>query len=760
MTKSTNNSRNSVLVITSYPPRECGIASYSKDLNDVINQKFGSSFSLKVCAIEKKEVRSTYPKEVINRLDSSELEDYFRLAEEINNDDTIKMVFVQHEFGLFGGDYGEYLNHLITLLKKPVIITFHTVLSNPEKKRKAIVSTMCYSCKEIVVMTKHSSDVLQNEYGISESKISIIPHGSHIIPWKNKHLIKQVYQFENRLVLTTFGLLGPNKSIETALDALPNIIKQFPTVIYLILGKTHPEIVLNEGEVYRNSLEKKIEVLGLEKHVMFINKYLELPELLEYLHLTDIYLFTSKDPCQTVSGTFTYAMSCGCPIISTPIPHAFEMLKDNMGRIVDFNSPDQFSKATIQLLEDEELREQMAKNAFHQTRNSVWENSAISHAKLFHTYCGSIKSLDYAIPEIKLEHLYSLTDDIGMIQFSDICYPDINSGYTLDDNARAMITMCMHYDLTRDQSDLKYIFKYLSFIECCQQTNGDFLNYVDKENQFHLQNELTNLEDSNGRAIWALGMLISFQHILPVNMVEKAKFIIDKSLLMVDQLQSPRAMAFTIKGLYFFHKTNSNGQVINQINNLSNKLMELYKTASTQNWAWFEGYLTYANSVLPESMLYAYLATNNLEYKLIAHLSFDFLLSCVFIDGIFKPISNASWYHQGSFPNKYGEQPIEASYMIQALNLFRTETNEPTYLNKIEVIFSWYLGNNHLNKIIYNPKTGGCYDGLEEHNVNLNQGAESTVCYLIARFIVENIRKEKNNDNKKLIHMNLNLNLV
>ena len=733
----TRNQQNEVLFVTSYPPRACGIATYSKDLIDTVQKKF-SSFSINVCALEEGHTIRDYPENVKYIFRTHDKEAYIEMGEQINSDDAVKMVFIQHEFGLFGGEYGEYLLQFLYTLNKPISATFHTVLPNPDERRRRIVQAIVNTCDKIVVMTKCSSEILQEEYGVSEEKISVIPHGTHIVEWKNKAGIKRAYQLDRRLVLSTFGLLSSNKSIETALDAMPEIVNQFPNVLYLILGKTHPGVARHEGEAYRQFLEAKVEELGLQDNVHFVNKYLELRKLLEYLLLTDIYLFTSKDPHQAVSGTFAYAMNSACPVISTPIPHAKEMLSDNAGVIIDFQSPTQLANAAIRLLGNPELREEMGRNAFSQTRTTVWENIAIAHAKLFNQI-GMKNILSWQLPKIHLEHIYSLTTNFGMIQFSDIWNPDVNSGYTLDDNARAMIALCMHYHQTENPEDFELISTYLNFIEYCQQSNGKFLNYVDKDREFSVQNGYTNLEDSNGRAVWALGVLIAHGYILPAPLVVKAEAIFEKAICHIPEIESPRAIAFVIKGLYFYQST-GNERIKEIIDQLAAKLVDKYHVVSDNNWKWFEDYMTYANSTLPEAMLYAYLATGNSSYKLIAHISFEFLLSHLFIDGKIKVISNRGWYHKGINPNQHGEQPIDVSYTIQALDIFYKVFKDDAYREKMEIAFSWFLGNNQLDQILYNPLTGGSYDGLEEDGVNLNQGAESSVCYLIARLTMEKVK--------------------
>ena len=344
-------SKPTILFITSFPNRECGIATYCEDLLKSIQDKFGHSFDLQVCALESDEKIFDYPDCVKYVLKTSDLSNYYDLAQIINDDIHINLVFIQHEFGLFGGQFGDYFIQLLALINKPVITTFHTVLPNPNFKLKNVVHALAALTDKIVVMTKKSATILQNEYNISNDKIEVIQHGTHLISSQKTIEKTDKNYFDNRYVLSTFGLLGANKSIETALDALPDIIIKFPTVLYLIIGKTHPEIIKTEGEKYRTFLEQKVISLGLQNNVLFINKYLPLNELLSYLQRTTIYLFTSKDRFQAVSGTFAYALASGCPVISTPIPHAKEMLKNGTGVIVDFENTRQLNRQVVVIVE-------------------------------------------------------------------------------------------------------------------------------------------------------------------------------------------------------------------------------------------------------------------------------------------------------------------------------------------------------------------------------------------------------------------------
>lgn len=726
-----------LLFITSFPPRECGIATYTQDLIHVIENKFGNSFSIKVCALETKEETFLYEDKVSYVLDTTDPAKYPLLAREINQNQQIKIVVIQHEFGLFNSPGGNYFLPFLQSLTKPVIIVFHTVLPRPDDIFKARVKSIAAACKSVIVMTNTSKGVLEHDYGIPVEKIEVIAHGVHLVSNNSKEFLKEKYGLKGHKVLSTFGLISSGKGFETTLDALPEIIKTHPEVIFLAIGKTHPGVIQSEGEKYRTMLEEKVISLHLEKHVRFINEYLDLPVLLEYLRLTDIYLFTSTDPNQAVSGTFSYAMSCGCAVISTPIPQAREMLDENTGIIIDFQHAGQLAAGVIRLLNDEPLRKKINLNTLRKIAPSAWENSAINHALLFEKTLGRESSLLYSLPVLNLDHLKHSTTDCGLIQFSKINQPDISSGYTLDDNARALIAMGMHFELTGEKSDIDLINIYLDFIGYCLQPDWTFLNYVDKDKQFTPQNQETNLEDSNGRAVWALGYLISLKGLLPGEITSKAEMLLERSLLHTIHMHSTRAMAFAIKGLYYHQKAIKSTQKLDLVKILADRLVQMYKHESEKKWEWFEGYLTYANSLMPESMLYAWLMTGEAVYKDIAVKSFGFLLSQTFNENGIAVISNNDWLQKGEEAAQYGEQPIDVAYTIIALSEFYDVFKDENYRLKMVTAFNWFLGENHMHQIIYNPATGGCYDGLEEFNVNLNQGAESTVSYLIARLTME-----------------------
>lgn len=723
-----------VICITTYPPRECGIATFAQDQIRAILSKFEESYSIKICAVESDTEKHNYDRyqEVEYVLNTSDISAFTTLTKELNSNPEVDLVLVQHEFGLYAEQEEAFLQ-MLEQFRIPVILIFHTVLSKPVPAIYQCVNRMIAACTYLVVMTQNSRRILMCEYQVNEDKIRVIPHGTHLVSFKDKKKLKEFYQLSGRRVLSTFGLLSSGKSIETTLEALPTIVKSNPTVIFLIIGKTHPGVVKVEGEKYRHLLEEKIKELHMEEHVLFVNQYLELPVLLEYLQLTDVYLFTSSDPNQAVSGTFVYAISCGCPIIATPIPHALELLSDNSGIIFNFKDSGELAAAANRLLANEKLRTKMKLIGLQKTAATAWENVAISYMLLFQETGKIVEEPIYSLPPVNTFHVRRMSRQCGIIQFSKGNRPDSSTGYTLDDTARALIAMCQVIVTGQGEAKEKYIKTYLNFIRYCQQSDGSFLNYVDRDGVFTPQNQEVGLEDSNGRGIYALGYFISCASHFPALWKKEAKAVFERAFELFDRTESPRSIAFMLKGLYYYSRDCPSAEIDAYMGQLANKLVQCYHRTAEGEWRWYEAYLTYDNGILPEAMLMAYIAVGREEYKEIACESFEFLLGKVFVGNRLQVISNQGWMHKGKSSHGFGEQPVDVAGMVIALKTFYEVFKEEKYIRMQTDAFNWFLGNNHLCQIVYNPATGGCYDGLEEMNINLNQGSESTVSYLMAR---------------------------
>lgn len=746
-------SKMKILVITSYPEKECGIATFSNDLIHSLTDKFAASIEVVVCAIDHEKTLDNYPSPVAYVLNIADATSYTRLASEINADNSFDGVLIQHEFGLFSGEYGEHLIQLMAKIDIPIFTTFHTILPAPNSHRKKIVQLIAQFSKQLIVMSESSKVILANDYQIQHDLITIIPHGTHLLSLKNAVDLKEKTDLSGKLVLSTFGLLSSGKNIETALMALPELLKEFPNVVYLILGKTHPEVIRSEGERYRNKLETLCETLAISKNVRFINEFVTKNELENYLQLTDIYLFTSIDPNQAVSGTFAYAMACGCPIISTKIPQAKALL-NNAGIVIDFGASDQLAEAAKKMFRDPVYLKQMKLNALQTIRPTAWQNVAINYMMVFRKGLAIEKTpLIYQIPAYQPAHIFNTTTAIGIIQFSTVESPSLLSGYTIDDNARALIAMLDYYELTADEAALKVIPIYFNFIVRMHQDNGRFLNYLDVNLKLTEQNYNENLEDANGRTIWALGTFMKNSHLYNFKYTFFIHQLIEKSIPYMEELISPRAIAFSIKGLYQFNSVVNDIKIKLLIEQLADKLVHCYAQNREEDWHWFEKTITYANSSIPEALLLAFIATRNERYASVAKESFDFLLALLFEKDHFRVISNRTWHSKNKVRSFYGEQPIDVAYTIIALQTFDNCFPNAGYIEKMTIAFDWYLGKNQLNQIVYNPISGGCYDGLEEKEVNINQGAEATTTYLMARNCMENhMRKITQLNLKKINH--------
>jgi len=718
-----------ILYMGTFPPRECGIATFTKDLVTAMDRKFFPLIKSKIVAMNNDITNIyNYPEDVILEISDTDISEYIETAKKINKIEAIKLVNIQHEFGIFGGEYGCYLIAFLEALKKPVLITFHSVLPNPNDKLKKVVCTLAEKSDCIIVMTKKGIDILRTDYGI-KTDIKLIPHGIPTVTFESSLKEKGKLNYKDKIILSSFGMMNPGKGYEYVIEALPKVVEKLPNALYIIVGETHPVVRKKGGERYRNFLESKVKKLGLQKHVKFYNKYVKLGEIIKYLKATDIYLCSNLNQNQITSGTLVYALGVGRAVISTSFLHAIDIITPERGILVNFKDKNSFADAILKILLDPSLKDMMEKNAYSYTRHMTWPNVALSYMNVFDRYLNISKRYTKTLPKVKLSHLLRLTDNFGMIQFAKHTNPDTSSGYTLDDNARAMIVCCMHYGIFRGDAELKLIRVYLDFIKYVQQDDGRLFNFVDSDRKVNLKHWA---DDAHGRAVWALGFLISTNS-LPQELRDEAEQIFKKALNIADNIKSPRAVAFINLGLYFYNKIKPSSENIEKIRKLADYLVLLYKNSSSDEWNWFEKYLTYSNSKLPEALFYSYLATKDEKYLEIAKSSLDFLSSVTFENGVFAPIGHDGWYFKNDQKAHFDQQPIDTASMVQTLILANKVTGEDIYLKNAITAFQWFLGKNYLNNVVYDESTGGCYDGIGESSINLNQGAESTISYLIAR---------------------------
>ena len=721
--------------MSTFPPRECGIATFTKDLVDSMDKKFNPALKSEVLAInDDGSSIYNYDGKVSFQLDQTDMEGYISIAKEVNDRKDIKLVNIQHEFGIFGGNAGDHLLPFLEKVKKPVVVTFHSVVPNPDEHKKMMVNHIFRKASAVVVMAKESVRILKDDYGVNDSKkIFFVPHGVPEVMFNPENSGGNV-RLENRIILSTFGLMNRGKGIEYVIESLPQIVKNFPEIIYLVIGETHPQVRKKEGESYRNSLINLVEELGLRDNVRFYNKYLTLAEIIAYLNATDIYISPSLDENQTVSGTLSYALGCGKAIISTSTVYAKEVLAKNRGILVDFRNPETIGNAIFTLLSDKKLKERMEKNAYELGRKMIWPNVAAEYLMLFNNVTKLRGDTIKKFPAVKLSHLTSLTDNVGVIHHAKHSVPNRKTGYTLDDNARALIAVAKHYNIFKSQKSLGLVKTYLSFLHYVQKEDGTFHNLLDYERKFP---DEEGSEDSYGRALMASGFVVSSN--VPENIKATAKFIFDNAVRSVHKLRFLRAKAFSIIGLYHYFKKYKNKDIVEKTIMLADSLANAYRENSANEWKWFEPYLTYSNGKLPESLFFAYSVTKDKKYLEIAEESLDFLSKTLVVNGKLVLIGNKGWYRKEGERAFYDQQPVDAASMVQSFLTAYNLTKKKVYYSNAVLAFNWFLGKNSLNQMIYDETTGGCFDGLSQDAINLNQGAESTISYLLARLSLEEV---------------------
>lgn len=726
-----------VVFLATYPPRECGIATFTFDLLESFDQLFIPREEAKVIALNTNISQVyNYPPAVIKQISENEVDDYLAAAQELNTLPQVKLVCIQHEFGIFGADYGKNILVFLREIKKPVAITFHTVLPRPNETLKKLVKEISERVDRINVMTNISKNILVQIYGLPEEKIRIIPHGIHPLAYTDGQAARALLRLNGKRVLSTFGLLSRGKGVEYAIAALPKIIAVHPDTVYLIIGATHPIVLKNEGEKYRNELIQQAYDLGVQDHVLFYNEYLPTDELLKFLQATEIYLSLSQNPDQAVSGTLTYALGAGRPVISTPFAQAKEIITSELGVLVKFNDSASLEQAVIDLLSDKEKLASMSRAAYFRTRGMTWPNVALSYMSEFIELSPELAKKEKNLPVIKLQHLRKLTNDFGIYQFAVLNEPDPNWGYTLDDNARALVVVSIYHHIHGGQSNERLAKIYLQFLERAAKAGGGFNNYFTKERVVdHNRNLNENLEDAESRALWALAMVAVSN--LGINLKKRATTLLNNQCEAFAQVRSPRAVAFHIKALAIWLSLADNKKAKELIIRHADFLLDRFNENATEDWQWFEQSLTYSNSVLPEALLLAYRVSGDYRYFKIGKRALDFLIRHSFQGEVCEPIGQSGWFKRGEIKKIYDQQPEEVSSLVLALRTMFDLSGDIAYQKKMVQAFDWFLGNNLLHQIVYVQMSGGCYDGVGEGQINLNQGAESTISYLLARLAVD-----------------------
>lgn len=722
--------------MSTFPPRECGMATFTQDLVNAFDEFFSPREKSKVIAMNLDESNNIkYPKSVIEQISQNKKEDYIKAAQKINDLAKIKLVCIQHEFGIHGGENGSNLLFFLREIKKPVVITLHTVVpisSQFFKGHKDVLCSINDYVRLIIVMTETSKEILVNDYKINPDRIRVIPHGIHASQYQNVSKARTQLKLGKQIVLSTFGLLNRGKGIEYAIEAMSEVVKKFPNVVYHIVGATHPVILKKEGEIYRNELMQKVSDLGLEKNIIFHNKYLSTAKILQFLKATSIYLSLSLDANQAVSGTLSYALGSGRPVISTPFAQAKECVTKEVGRLVEFRNSKAIAKALTELLEDKKLRIEMGKSAYFRTRYMTWQNVVLAYMREFRLIDKEIRAQETNLPKVKLRQIAKLTNNFGMFQFAKLTEPDPESGYTIDDNARALISVTKYSKKYSGKTPLKLAKIYLDFLEFAFEKPG-YNNYINHDKSFNLERNTTeDLNDAYARGMYALAFLASSPH-MPIELRKKAAKLFKEKFDIRKEVITPRSIAFYMKAICVWLKHEDDEKYKKVLQKYCEQLIKLYKKNNQHDWQWFENTLSYSNGVIPEALFLAYKITGNQQCFNVAKATLDFLISNSFDGDVCVPVGQKGWFERGKKKTIFDQQPEEITALVLALRSAYRATGDEKYKSFMFKAFDWFLGNNVLGQVVYDHDSGGCYDGLGEKSVNLNQGAESTISYLLAR---------------------------
>ncbi|MBC8488457.1 MAG: glycosyltransferase family 4 protein [Bacteroidetes bacterium] len=731
-----------IAYIGTYPPRECGIGTFTRNLlismtnNHEPNVNSNEGF---VVAMNDHDLTYDYPEEVKLTIGQEHQRDYIRAVKFINISGA-DICILEHEFGIFGGDNGIYILPLLHRLEIPLIVTLHTVVKAPSYNEKAILQEICKMANKIVVMSQKAIEFLISIYNVPEEKIVFIEHGVPDIQFSREQSKKE-YRLENKKLLLTFGFVSRNKGIETVIKALPDIVEKYPETLYMILGKTHPNVLRYSGEEYRNYLRRLIKSLNLENHVFFLNEFIDQEELFKYLSASDIYITPYLNEAQVTSGTLSYAIGVGSAVISTPYWHAQELLANGRGRLFNFNDSEELSNILLELLDKPDVLEDIRKKAYSYGRKITWPKTGKEYLVLAEKTLKDKPEVivkketiidPLVLPPFSLAHIKRLTDDTGIIQHAKFGIPNLKDGYCLDDNARALLLVLMTYRQKKYPLALELSYFYLSYIHYMQNKNGTFRNFLSFNRNFL---DETGTEDSFGRAIWALGYLLA--NAPNDAYYQTGKFIFFDSSSNFEKLQSIRGIANTMVGISYYLKSNMSDELMNErLRNLAYKLINQYEKESSPDWKWFESLLAYDNGMLPLALLHAAEILNDDKITETALETMDFLTKVTLSEGYLSLIGNKNWYKKGGKRSVFAQQPLDALAMVLMFHQAFTLTKDKEYLNKLFTSFMWFLGENDLRINLYDFETCGCCDGLEEYGVNRNQGAESTLAYLISHLTV------------------------
>lgn len=727
-----------VICIGNYPPRKCGIATFTENIvkaiqNSSVDQSI--NVAVEVIAMNDPDQFYDYPPIVTKIIRQNFKQDYLDIAEYIN-DSKADICLLEHEFGIFGGNSGLLLISLLRLLKIPIVTTFHTVLEKPNFHQKEVMKIIATYSSGIIVMSKLAIQFLKEIYQIAPNKIFFVEHG--VPDFESIQLNQSQYSsnWKGKKVMLTFGLIGRSKGIETAIKALPKIIKKHPDFKYVIIGKTHPHVIRHAGEEYRNWLTQLSQELLVQDHIEFINEYVSEEQLVTYLLAADIYVTPYCNKAQITSGTLCYALGGGCAVFSTPYWHAEELLQNGRGILFEFGDYEKLAERIIEVLDDSKKLKILQQNAYEYGKSITWPLTGKAYVAIFNELATTKASHEillkshYGLVDYPFNpaHLIRMTDDVGMLQHAHGCIPNYQTGYCLDDNARALLLSLMAYQQYQDPLYIQLVVKYLSFVDHMQNPDGSYNNFMTFSKE-KFENDQS--EDAFGRTVWALGYLVRFAP--NDSLFQLGIELFQKTLNQVQILKHCRGYANSIFGLYHYIKRFPDQEkYIQLMAHFANLLCDEFDKYSTNDWHWFETTMTYDNGLLPASLFNAYNVLENERFLIVANKSTLFLEQKCFKQTNLTLIGNRRWLKMNESFEMYAQQPIDAMAMVILYDSIYSLTHSNESIDKLKRSFQWFLGYNDLNLPLYDIETNGCNDGIEEFSINRNQGAESTIAYHIA----------------------------
>jgi glycosyltransferase involved in cell wall biosynthesis len=722
-------------------PRHCGIATFTTDLQQAVSISRPDLATATVAMTDHGQIYD-YPASVALQIEDGNLEEYARAADFLNAG-RFDAVSLQHEFGIFGGDAGAHILVLLSRLTIPVVTTLHTVLAKPTASQRAVMERIAEVSSKIVVMANKARDLLRAVYQVPEDKIEVIAHGIPDVPFVGPDAAKARLGYSRRSVILTFGLLSPNKGIEVMIDAMPTILKRRPDTVYVVLGATHPNLVRDQGETYRESLLTRACELGVEDHVVFLDQFVDQATLLEFISMCDVYVTPYLNEAQMTSGTLAYSYGLGKPVVSTPYWHAEELLADGRGVLVPFGNPVETGREIADLLTDDVRRLAICKRAYTGSRSMTWQRTAERYVSAFENArqghwlkafaCSDSTKLEpqtgSALPGMQIDHFLSMCDDTGLFQHAVHSVPDRSHGYCVDDNARALLLACALNHRGEQPLPDSLTARFAAFVQ--HAWNPDTRRFRNFMNFSRNWLEPSGSEDSHARTLWALGEC-ALRDASPSRR-RWAASLFAEALPSVEEFGSPRAWAFTLLGLDAYCAAVPDDRPAREVRPvLADRLMSILASVETPDWVWFEEGLAYDNARLPQALMMTGMATRTPVYVEAGLRSLRWLMTQQTAPaGHFRPIGTAGFSDQRQPPRAFDQQPVEATATIAAC-LTALRANGDTEWKAIATrVFAWFLGSNDLSVALVDPLTGSCRDGLHPDRANENRGGESVVCYLL-----------------------------